>query len=313
MKKISESTLWVERYRPQTLEDMILPARIKEFFDKVVAGGEIPNMILTSTAGKGKTSVSNALCNELGADKLFINASIDNSIDNIRYKVQNFATSASFSDGTKIVVMDECERITAAGQDSLKALIEQVERNCRFIFTCNNYSKVIDPLKSRCQTIDFNFTPEDMKELVVKIFHRCAFILKNEGIEYEKEVLAEFVKKQYPDIRKTINTLQKFVNTHGKIDSNIFKFNDSEGVMNDLITSLKTKKFNDVRKIASAIDPSSFYGDFYRQIDTQLKDESKPDIILILAQFAYETGLSVDQEISLVGCLIQIMKSAQWR
>ena len=311
MEFIGNSSLWVEKYRPKTVKDLILPESVKIYFEKIVSEKEIPNILLAGRAGLGKTSIAMAMCNVLEADKLYINASIENSIDTVRYKVQQFAMTSSFSDGKKIVILDELDRMQA-GQDALKALIEQTESNCRFIIITNNLSKIIEPIKSRTHYIDFNWPKKDQKELMVNYFKRICWILDEEKINYNKKVLAEYVQKMYPDFRKTLNELQKFVQMHGEVTDKIFSSMD-DGQFNSLTTELKNKKFNNVRKIATELDPDSFYGTFYHEIDNLLEDSSKPDAILILGQYAYESALSVNKEITLVSCLVQLMRNLKWK
>lgn len=311
MEFVGNSSLWVEKYRPKTVKDLILPESVKIYFEKIVSEKEIPNILLAGRAGLGKTSIAMAMCNVLEADKLYINASIENSIDTVRYKVQQFAMTSSFSDGKKIVILDELDRMQA-GQDALKALIEQTESNCRFIIITNNLSKIIEPIKSRTHYIDFNWPKKDQKELMIAYFKRICWILTQEKIEYNKKVLAEYVQKMYPDFRKTLNELQKFVQMHGEVTDKIFSSMD-DGQINLLTTELKNKKFNNVRKIATELDPDSFYGTFYHEIDNLLEDKCKPDIIMLLAQYAYESSLSVNKEITLVACLVQIMRNSIWK
>ncbi len=311
MDIVGNSSLWVEKYRPKIVKDLIVPENIKSYFNKIIEECDIPNILLSGSAGKGKSSVAFAICNELKSDKLYINASIENSVDTVRYKVQQFAMTSSFTDGKKIVILDELDRMIA-GQDALKALIEQTESNCRFIITTNNLAKIIDPIKSRCHHIDFNWAKKDQKELIVNYFKRICWILENENIQYDKKVLAEFIQKLYPDFRKTLNELQKFVQMHGDITDKIFSSMD-DSKFTSLTTELKNKKFNAVRKMATDIDPDQFYGMFYSELDSLLEDSSKPDIILLLAQYAYESSLSVNKEITLVACLVQLMRNAKWK
>lgn len=311
MEIVGNSSLWVEKFRPKTVNDLILPETVKQYFQKLVDEGEVPNILLAGRAGLGKTSIALALCNVIKADKLYINASIENSIDTVRYKVQQFAMTSSFLDGKKIVILDELDRMQA-GQDALKALIEQTESNCRFIIITNNLSKIIEPIKSRTHYIDFNWPKKDQKELMVNYFKRICWILDEEKINYNKKVLAEYVQKMYPDFRKTLNELQKFVQMHGEVTDKIFSSMD-DGQFNSLTTELKNKKFNNVRKIATELDPDSFYGTFYHEIDNLLEDKCKPDIIMLLAQYAYESSLSVNKEITLVACLVQIMRNSIWK
>lgn len=312
MEKIGSSSLWVEKYRPKTIKDLILPDNIKSLFEKFVKDGDIPNLIFTGSAGRGKTSTAYALARDIGMDELYINASMETGIDTLRSKVTNFAMTSSLVDAKKLVIADEFERTSAQGQDATKGLIEATEANCRFIFTTNNLSKIIDPIKSRCQLVDFNFSPKETKNMIVSMFKRVCWILDNEKVKYDKKVLAEFVQSTYPDFRKTLNELQKYVKMHDEIDDKIFLSSD-QSVMGNLIEELKARKFNNIRKIATSLDPDQFYGDFYKQIEEYLDNSCKPTIILLLSQYVYESSLSVNKEITLMGFLVSLMKEAKWR
>ena len=312
MEIVGSSSLYVEKYRPRCINDLILPETTKAFLKQITADKEIPNMILSGTAGKGKTSAAYAICNDIDADVLYINASLETGVDTLRYKVMQFATTSSFSDGKKIVILDEFDRTSPQGQDASKGLIEQCEANCRFIITTNNFGKIIDPIKSRCQHIDFNFGQKETKNLVVAYFKRICWILDQEKVKYDKAVMAEFVQKLYPDFRKILNELQKFVKMHGSISADIFSTMD-ETIMGSLVTELKNKKFNAVRKIATDMDPDTFYGEFYSQIDHLLEPKCLPNIILTLGKYAYESSLTINKELTLVSCLIELMRDAQWK
>jgi DNA polymerase III delta prime subunit len=311
MEVIGKSSLWVEKYRPKTVKDLILPAPIKTFLAKIVESKEVPNLLFFSSAGRGKTSTAFAITNDLDADVLYINASIENSIDTVRFKVQQFAMTSSFSDGKKVVILDEMDRMLNA-QDALKALIEQCEANCRFIITTNNLSKIIDPIKSRTQLIDFNFSSKETKELVIAYFKRVCWILEQEKIVFDKATLAEFVKKAYPDFRKTLSELQKFVQMHGSVDEKIFSSLD-DSTFNSLVEELRNRKFNAVRKLATEIDPDTFYGQLYSEMDKLLEDKCKPDAIVALADSAYRSSLTVNKELELASCLVGLMRICIWK
>lgn len=312
MNKVGTSTLYTEKYRPQTVKDLILPAKEMAFLNKAIEQGDISNILLCGSAGLGKSSTAFAICNDLDADKLFINASMETGIDTLRYKVQQFAMTSSFSDGKKIVILDEADRLTPAGQDALKALIEQTESNCRFIITTNNIAKIIDPIKSRVQLFNFNFNIKESESLMVAYFKRVCWILDNEKVKYDKKTLAEFVKKAFPDFRRTLGELQKYVQMHGCVDEKIFT-NSADSSMESLVEELRNRKFNNVRKIATSIDADSFYGSFYLEIDKLLVDACKPSVIMILADSAYKSAFTANKELELVSCLIQLMKECNWK
>lgn len=313
MKIIGESTLWVERYRPQCMEDYIATPETRKVLDEIKKTNEIPNLLLYSRSpGTGKTSMANVIAKDLGCDLLYINASIETSIDTIRYKVTQFTMTSSLMGGKKLVVLDEAERLSGPAQEALKVLVEQVESNARFIFCTNNMQKIVPPLISRCEVVSFEHGSKDTQQMMLQYFKRAQFVLDSEKVEYDKPVLAELVKKLYPDFRKTLGSLQKFAKTHGKITDVIFgSLDDSK--TEDLVTAMKSKKFAEVRTICSAIDPSQFYVEFYKDITDHLQSKCIPDVILILGRYAYQHALSIDPEINLVACIVEIMQSAEWK
>jgi len=317
MEIIGSSSLWCEKYRPSCIKDLILPEKYKSMIRKIVDSGEIPNLLFSGTAGIGKSTLALALTKELNSDVLFINASVETGIDVVRHKVQQFAVTSSFMDGKKVVILDEAERLgggngSSAAQDALKGIIEATDKNCRYIFTTNNLSKIIDPLKSRTQLIDFSFTQTDQKEIIVQYFKRCQFILKNEGIEFDKKILADFIQRLYPDFRKIINELQKAVSMFGKIDENVSKIS-SDSLVDNIVDALKSKKFSEIQKAANAIDPTEFYKGFYDKIRDVLNPQSIPDVILVLGEGNYRIVNCLDREIQLIHDLVQISKVANWR
>jgi len=313
MKKIGKSSLWVEKYRPQNFDDIIAPDSLHSFFENVKKDGEVPNLLFDGPAGTGKTSVAFALAKELDTSYLYLNASIDNSINDVREKVQSFATTKSLlSNSKKIAILDEFDRLTGNAMDALKTLIEETESNCRYIFITNNVQKIIPPLISRCQQFSFAVNESGKKELILQYFKRCKYILENENVSYDKTILAKFINELFPDMRKIINELQKFSKSHGEVTQDIFNFLD-DAIIKDLVNEMKRMKFDNVRKLASGIDSSSFYSSFYNDIKEYIKNESIPDIILILGEFAFRDGMMVDKELNLVSCLIEIMKNAKWK
>ena len=312
MEIIGKSTLYCEKYRPQTIKDLILPNNLKTLFLKFLEDNDIPNLLFTSSAGRGKTSTAFSLCKDLDCDMLYVNGSVETSIDTLRYKVTQFAMTGSFHDGKKVVIIDECERLSPNAQDGMKALIEQTEANCRFILTTNNISKIIDPIKSRCQLVDFNFSQKETKDLIIAYFKRVCWILTEEKVKFDKKVVAEFIQKVYPDFRKILNELQKYVKMNGEVSEDIFNSLDGTQFTN-LVTEIKGKKFNNIRKIVSNMDADSFYGTFYAQIDELLQDECKPNVIMTLGRFVYESSLSINKEITLCACIIELLRECKWR
>lgn len=306
------STLFVEKYRPQTINDLIMPDNLKDLFNKFVADQDIPNLLFSSSAGRGKTSTAYALCKDIECDMLYVNGSVETSIDTLRYTVTGFAQTGSFHDAKKVVIIDECERLSPNAQDGMKALIEKTDANCRFILTTNNISRIIDPIKSRCQMVDFNFSQTETKKMIINYFKRVCWILDNEKVQYDKQVLANFVQQVYPDFRRTLNELQKYIKMYGKVDDQIFNTLDGAQFTN-LVTEMKAKKFNNIRKVLPNIDSDCFYGTFYDQIDNIIQDECKPAVIMILGRFAYETALSVCKEVTLAACIVELLREIKWR
>jgi DNA polymerase III delta prime subunit len=308
----SDSSIWEHKYKPCSVKDLILPKNITSLFDKYVKDGDIPQLLFASTAGRGKTSSAFALCNDLGADKMYINGSIDTSVDTLRYQVTQFASTSSFSDGKKICIIDECERLSPNAQDGLKGIMDMTESNCRFILTTNNLSKIIPPIQSRGTLINFNFSKEDMKSLIIAYFKRMCFVLDNEKIPYDKKILAEFTQQKYPDFRSTILGLQKAAHMYGQIDENIFKSIDGSQ-FTSLVSEMKEKKYNNVRKIIAETDPDTFYQTFYNDIENLVEPNCIPNIVMILGRFTYESALSISKEITLAACVTEIMREAKWK
>ena len=310
--------LWVEKYRPKTIEDCILSKDIKETFSQFLKQKEIPNLLLSGTAGTGKTTVARALCEELGADYIIINGSDEGrQIDTLRNKIKNFASTVSLTEDAnhKVVIIDEADYMNADSvQPALRNFIETFYNNCRFIFTCNYKNKIIPALHSRCTVIDFAIK-NGQKVLTAKAFmERMAGLLKGENIEFDKKVLAELIQKYYPDFRRTINELQRY-SVRGKIDSGIL-FSLSEANTKELVKTLKDKKFNDMRKwVVQNIDkePASLFRGIYDSMYESLDSKSVPQAILIIAGYQYKAAFVADHEINMVACLTEIMASCKFK
>lgn len=313
MEKQSDSFLFVEKYRPKKLKDCILPKSVKTEIASYIKSGEISNMIFSGTAGVGKTSVAKAICHELGADTLYINMSNETGIDVVRNQIVQFASTASFDNNLKIIIGDECERLSQNAQDSLKATIESFHKNTRFIFTTNNVNKLIEPLRSRCNQFEFKIPDSEKKDLMAQIMRRCVEILKLESIEFDPAAIVALVQRHFPDFRKTLNELQRY-STYGKIDSGILV---EESTDFDVLTeAMKTKKFADVRKwIArnSDMDASTLFRYFFDNLTILFEGKSIPNVILILAQYQNYAAIVVDQEINNIACMVEIMGAAEWK
>ncbi len=307
--------LWVEKYRPQKIKNCVLPEHIKTTLEEIVKGGELHNMLLTGTAGLGKTTVAKALCNELNLDYLLINGSEESGIDTLRNKIKQFASSISLQGGYKVVILDEADYLNAQStQPALRGFIEEFSANCRFILTCNFKNRIIEPLHSRCTTIEFNIPKKDAEKLCSVMMERLMVILEAEGIKYEKRVLAELIMKHMPDWRKVINELQRY-SVSGVIDSGIL-VSLSEKTFNDLIIHLKQKNFKEMRQwVVNNIDsePVAIFRKLYDNMYTYIEPASIPQLVLILADYQYKNSFAADHELNTVACLTEVMAGVQFK
>lgn len=314
---MNKKFLWVEEYRPHTLEDCILPKSIKESFEAFRGKGEIPNLLLAGTAGVGKTTVAKALCEEIGASFIVINGSDEGRfLDTVRNKVRQFATTVSLTSGAphKVVIIDEADNTTTDVQLSLRAAVEEFHSNCRFIFTCNFPNKIIDPLHSRCTVVDFRVKNEAKLDLQGAFFVRLKQILKDNEVECEDKILVKLIQRYYPDWRRLINECQRHAAT-GKINSSIL-VDIADVSVNDLIRAIKNKEFTTVRKwVVENIDndPTIIIRKIYDSLYENLKAPSIPEAILILAKYQYQIAFVADQEINLLACLTEVMMSCEFK
>lgn len=306
--------LWVERYRPQTIDECILPDDIKSTFKEFVKKGEIPNLLLCGSAGTGKTTVARALCEELGCDYIVINGSDEGrQIDTLRTKIKQFASAFSFENKTKVVILDEADYLNKDSvQPALRAFIENFSENCRFIFTCNYKQRIISPLHSRTTVVEFALRNEDKPDLCVSFLKRMQDILSSEGVEYKTSVLAELLKKYFPDYRRVINELQRY-SSSDIIDEGILN-NIAEINTKELITSLKEKDWKKMRKwVANNVD-SDPQGIFRFIFDSLMPEISTvPQMVLLIADYQYKSAFVADQEINLIACLTEIMASVKFK
>lgn len=310
--------LWVEKYRPKKIQDCILSEDLKQTFLEFVKKKEIPNLLLSGTAGTGKTTVARALCEEIGADYIIINGSDEGrQIDTLRNKIKNFASTISLTKDAnhKVVIIDEADYMNAESvQPALRNFIETFFNNCRFIFTCNYKNKIIPALHSRCTVIDFRIVNGQKVITATHLMERLSEILKNEGIEFSKKILAEVIQKYYPDFRRTINELQRY-SVRGKIDSGIL-YSLSEENNKDLIVKLKDKDFNGMRKwVIQNLDkePSALFTSIYDVLYENLEPKSIPQAVLIIAGYQYKAAFVADQEINMVACLTEIMAGCKFK
>jgi len=309
-----EHLLWVEKYRPKTIEDCILPDAIKSTFQEYVNRKEIPNLLLSGSAGVGKTTIAKALCNEVGCDFIVINGSDESGIDVLRTKIKNYASSVSLAGGRKVVIIDEADYLNPnSTQPALRGAIEEFSSNCSFIFTCNYKNRIIDPIHSRCSVVDFKINGSKAK-MAAQFFKRVEWILEQENITYSKDVVAAVITKHFPDNRRVLNELQRY-SVSGTIDSGILS-NVADIQLDTLITALKSKDFGSTRKWVTANldnDPVKIYRKLYDTLYEVLKPQSVPQLVLILAKYQYQAAFVADHEINMVACLTEIMVDCEFK
>ena len=306
--------LWVEKYRPMHIQDCILPESVKLQFQQFIAKGEVPNLLLSGTAGTGKTTIARALCTELNCDYIVINGSDEGrQIDTLRTKIKQFASAVSFEGKTKVVILDEADYMNRDSvQPALRGFIEQFAENCRFIFTCNYSNRLIDPLHSRTTVIDFKLAPSDRPTLASKFLKRMEYILTNEGVEYNQRVLAELLNKHFPDYRRVINELQRY-SVGGNIDEGILS-NFQEVNAKALIEGLREKDWRKMRQwVANNVDtdPQAIFRQIYDILLPEVKSPAR--LVLDIADYQYKAAFVADQEINLTACLTQIMVDSEFK
>ena len=309
--------LWVEKYRPKTIEDCILPESTKKTFLDFLDKGEVPNLLLSGPAGCGKTTVAKALCNQLGVDYYVINGSDEGRfLDTVRNNAKNFASTVSLTSQSrhKVIIIDEADNTTSDVQLLLRASIEEFSRNCRFIFTCNYKNKIIEPLHSRCAVIEFSIKGREKQEVATCFFKRINSILEEGGIGYEKKVVAELINKHFPDWRRVLNELQRY-SVGGIIDTGILA-TLSDISVNDLVKNLKEKNFTEVRKWCVNNldnDPAVLLRRIYDTLSTSLVPSTIPAAVLIIAKYQYQIAFVADQEINLLAALTEIMCECEFK
>lgn len=312
---MKEELLWVEKYRPKTIEDTILPKQLKETFQEFVNNDKIPNLLLTGRAGTGKTTVARAMLEQLGHDYIIINGSLNGNIDTLRNEIKSFASSVSFSGGRKYVILDEADYLNPnSTQPALRNFMEEYSKNCGFILTCNFKNRIIEPLHSRCSVVEFKINREDKPKLASQFFKRVCSILSQEQIEFDEKSVAAVVEKYFPDFRRSINELQRYSAT-GKIDTGIL-VNKKDDDIKNVLEFLKSKNFTGVRKWVgenSDIDSSTFFRTLYDTASDYLKPSSIPQLVLILAEYQYKAAFVADHEINLTACLTEIMVECEFK
>ena len=309
--------IWVEKYRPKTIDECILPESTKKTFQSFLDKGEIPNMLLAGPPGIGKTTVAKALCNELGVDCYVINGSDEGRfLDTVRNNAKSFASTVSLSSDAKhkVIIIDEADNTSNDVQLLLRAFIEEFAGNCRFIFTCNYKNKILDPLHSRCAVIEFSVNGKQKQSIAAQFFKRLSDILDQERITYEPKVLAELINKHFPDWRRVLNECQRY-SVSGNIDSGILAhFSDVK--TNELVKNLKQKNFAEVRKwIVSNLDNDTtvLLRGIYDALYASLTNASIPAAVLIIAKYQYQAAFVADQEINMLACLTEIMVECEFK
>jgi DNA polymerase III delta prime subunit len=309
---MSNDFLWCEKYRPKTIAETILPDSLKQVFQKIVDGGELPNMLLTGTAGLGKTTVARALCNELQLDYILINGSEEGNIDTLRTKIKQFASSVSLQGGYKVVILDEADYLNPQStQPALRGFIEEFANNCRFLLTCNFKNRIIEPLHSRCGVYEFNTSKKDLQPLAAQMLKRSQTILENEGISYDQMAVVDLIMKHAPDWRRILNELQR----HSMVGITNNSSSDNTQSFDSLFTHLKTKDFKKMRSwVVNNIDTdaSAIFRGIYDRMYDKLKPQSIPQLVLILADYQYKNAFVADHELNVVACMTEIMANVDF-
>ena len=306
--------LWTEKYRPKTIEECILPERLKTPFQEYVNQKNIPNLLLSGGAGVGKTTVAKAMCNEIGCDYIVINGSDESGIDVFRTKIKNYASSMSLSGGRKVIIIDEADYLNPnSTQPALRNAIEEFASNCSFIFTCNFKNRIIEPLHSRCAVIEFGLMNGEKAKMAGSFFKRIQSVLQSESVDYDDKVIAELIKKHFPDFRRIINEMQRY-SQFGKIDSGILvQMGDVE--ISNIVKFIKDKDFGAIRKwvATTEIDAATLYRKLYDGLYDVLKPQSIPQAVIIIADYQYKQAFVADPEINTVACLTELMVSVEFK
>jgi DNA polymerase III delta prime subunit len=308
-----EHLLWTEKCRPQSIEDCVLPERLKKPFQEYVNQNNIPNLILSGGPGVGKTTVAKAMCNQIGCDFMVINGSDESGIDIFRTKIKNYASSMSLAGGRKVIIIDEADYLNPnSTQPALRNAIEEFAGNCSFIFTCNYKNRIIEPLHSRCAVIDFALKNGEKAKMASAFFKRVQSILQSESVEFDDAVIAELVKKHFPDFRRILNELQRY-SQFGKIDTDILS-QIADVSITEIVKNIKEKDFGSIRKwvASNEIDSNTLYRKLYDALYDTMKPQSIPQAVIILADYQYKSAFCADQEINTVACLTELMVNCEF-
>ncbi len=308
-----ENLVWELKYRPKKVDDVVLPASTKKMVKDQLKSGKLPVWLFSGSPGTGKSTLAYAIANELDADVLFINSSLDSSIDILRTKITQFVSTVSFTDSRKLVIMDEFDYVSAQSQPAMRGFLDTFSDNAVFIFTCNYPERIIQPLQSRMTRVDFRFSKDEKSSAMMQMLKSVCKILELENITYDKKAVAALVQKNFPDFRKTIGELQRY-SSAGEIDSGILAIVDETGI-NDLIQSLKDKNFAKMRSwIANnQMDSTQFFRLFYDKVSTMLIPQSVPQLILLIGEAQFKAAFSIDVEINSVSFCVQVMSQCQFK
>jgi DNA polymerase III delta prime subunit len=312
---MSKDFLWCEKYRPQKVADTILPSALKQTFQNIVNTGNMPNMLLTGTAGLGKTTVAKAMCKELGLDYILINGSEEGNIDTLRGKIKQFASSVSLQGGYKVVILDEADYLNPQStQPALRGFMEEFANNCRFILTCNFKNRIIEPLHSRCGVYEFNTSKKDLIPLAEQMMQRLQFILQSENVEHNPKVLVELIMKFAPDWRRVINEIQRH-SISGVLNTDVL-LGSVNGNVKELASFLKSKDFKKMRSwVVNNMDQDtvSIFRGLYDNVNEYVEAHSIPQLILILADYQYKAAFVADHELNVVACMTEIMANVSFK
>ena len=310
-----ETFLWVEQYRPKTVDDCILPQSLKDTFKEFVESGNVPNIILSGGPGVGKTTIAKAVLDEIGATYMMINGSEESGIDVLRTKIKNFASTVSLEGGRKYLILDEADYLNPQStQPALRGFMEEFHKNCGFILTCNYKNRLIEPLHSRCSVVDFTIPKSEKPNLASEFMRRMVNILDNENVEYDKKVLVEVIQRHFPDWRRILNELQRY-SVSGRIDAGIL-VDMAEINIKELMKFMKEKEFTNVRRwVVNNLDMDAvrLYRSIYDSLYTFLDHSTIPHIVVVLAEYEYKSAFSADQEINLLACLTEIMARGKFK
>jgi DNA polymerase III delta prime subunit len=307
--------LWVEKYRPDTIQKCILSSQLKDTFQQFVDDEHIPNLLLSGGPGVGKTTVAKAMLNQIGATHMMINGSEESGIDVLRNKIKNFASTVSFDTNRKFVILDEADYLNPQStQPALRGFIEEFHKNCGFILTCNFKNRIIEPLHSRCSVVEFRIPNEEKPKLAAQFFKRITEILEEENVKFNPKAVAGIIEKFFPDWRRCLNELQRY-SASGEIDAGIL-VNISDENLKEMTGFLKEKEFGNMRKwVANNLDndPARIYRKIYDTLYERLEPASVPQLVLIIADYQYKSAFVADQEINLLACMTEIMSNVRFK